>query len=265
MKGNLRKMRAEWGSPINYYIDFEDDNISLNSYIGKIIKFEYTGEINCIKCGRKTKKSFSQGFCYPCFTTAPETEECVIRPELCRAHEGIARDMEYAETHCLIDHFVYLSLTSGIKVGVTRNTQIPTRWIDQGAIKAIILAKTPNRYLAGKIEVTLKNYLADKTNWRNMLTNKINDHRDLCEVKALAASRLPEDLKQYISNEDLITELSYPNLSVPEKVVSLNFDKTPMVQGVLTGIKGQYLIFDNRSVLNIRKFGGYKVVLNVLE
>ena len=252
-------MSAELENTVQYYLDIDGEKIHLNSFLGKEINLEYAGEINCIKCGRLTKKSFSQGFCYPCFVSVPETEECVLRPELCRAHEGIARDMDYAEKHCLIGHFVYLSLTSNIKVGVTRNTQIPTRWIDQGAVQAIILAYTPNRYIAGLIETSLKSHLADKTNWRNMLTGRITDDRSLTEVKQLVPPLLSDELSQYITDDNEITHITYPLTEKPMKVNSLNFDKDSHVKGTLTGIKGQYLILDNRNVLNIRKFGGYKV------
>lgn len=260
--GNLYKMKTVLNEPVDYYLALDNKEIHLNELLGKKIRLECTGEINCIKCGRKTNKSFSQGFCFPCFKTAPETEECVLRPELCQAHEGIARDMEYAEQHCLNDHFVYLSLTSGIKVGVTRQSQVPTRWIDQGAIQALKLAKTPNRYTAGLIEVALKEHMADKTNWRNMLTNKITNTTPLTKVKEEVQSKLPRNLREFITDDNSITEISFPNKEVPEKVSSLNFDKTEVVEGVLTGIKGQYLILDNKSVLNIRKFGGYKVKLS---
>jgi hypothetical protein len=260
-EGNLAKMNTELTRPVSYSLNFGAEKLVLNQLIGKHLQIEYLGEINCVKCGRKTKKSFSQGFCYSCFISAPETEECVMRPELCRAHEGIARDMDYAKIHCLSDQYVYLSLTSGIKVGVTRASQVPTRWIDQGAIQAVKLAKTPNRYTAGLIEVALKEIMADKTNWRNMLTGKITDERSLLEVKKLAIDNLDEEFEPYIVWEDEVVEIKYPIKKYPQKVVSLNLDKTPIVGGVLTGIKGQYLIFDERAVINIRKYGGYKVRL----
>lgn len=263
--GNLHKMRTQLSSPISYHLNFEGEDITINQFLGKKLQIEFLGEINCVKCGRKTNKSFSQGFCYPCFSSAPETEECVLRPELCLAHEGIARDMEYAKSHCLIDQYVYLSLTSGIKVGVTRSTQLPTRWIDQGAVQAIKLAKTPNRYTAGLIEVALKEVLADKTNWRSMLTGKITDDRSLVDVKNMAIDELDENFEPYIVWENDITELNYPVLKYPQKVVSLNLDKTPQIEGVLTGIKGQYLMFDERAVINIRKYGGYKVSLKTQD
>ncbi len=258
--GNLQKMRTELALPVRYFLKFGEEEICMNDYLGKHISMEFTNEIYCVKCGRIPKKSFAQGFCYPCFTTAPETEECVLKPELCRAHEGIARDMEYAQSHCLIDQFVYLALTSGIKVGVTRSTQIPTRWIDQGAIQAIKLAKTPNRFTAGQIEVALKEFMADKTNWRLMLTGTIAAERTLAEVKSEAIDNLDEEFESYIQWDDEITEINYPVLNYPQKVVSLNLDKTPEVGGILTGIKGQYLMFDERAVINIRKYSGYKVV-----
>lgn len=260
--GNLHKMRTELRNPVDYFLTLDNREIHLNELLGKNIRLEYIGEINCIKCGRKTYKSFSQGFCYPCFKSAPETEECVLRPELCRAHEGVARDLAYAEQHCLNDHFVYLSLTSGIKVGVTRQSQVPTRWIDQGAIQAIKLAKVPNRYTAGLIEVALKEHMADKTNWRNMLTNKIINSTPLTDVKEDVRQKLPENLIEYVVDDNSITEINFPNEAVPERVSSVNFEKTGIIEGILTGIKGQYLILDNTFVLNIRKFGGYKIKLS---
>lgn len=259
--GNLKKMISSLDGVVHYSLDLGNQTISINELLGKKIALNYLGEIHCIKCGRLTKKSFAQGFCYPCFQSAPEAEECVLRPELCRAQEGIARDMEFAKEHCLIDHYVYLSLTSNIKVGVTRHHQIPTRWIDQGATEALKLAKTPNRFLAGLIEVELKNYLADKTNWRNMLTGKSNQEYSLSETKKKIIPFIPDQFKEYLLDQDEITCIEYPMIEKPEKVVSANLEKIPVIGGVLTGIKGQYIIIDNRNVLNIRKYSGYKVSL----
>ncbi len=179
-------MRSSLLKIVNYMLPIGDQVIYMNDFLGKNVYLEYLGEIHCIKCGRKTSKSFSQGFCYPCFVSAPETEECVLRPELCMAHQGIARDMEYAEKNCLAEHVVYLSVTSGLKVGVTRHSQVPTRWIDQGAVQAIELSRTPNRHTAGLIEVALKEHMKDKTNWRAMLKNEILFDGDLLEEKERA-------------------------------------------------------------------------------
>ena len=217
------------------------------------------GKIHCIKCGRQTGKSFAQGFCYPCFTTAPETEECVLRPELCSAQEGVARDMEYAEKHCLIEHVVYLSLTSGLKVGVTRHTQVPTRWIDQGAIMAIEFARTPNRYTAGLLEVAMKKHIADKTNWRKMLSSSDPEEANLSTEKKRLTHLVPDDLAPYVTDNEKELKLVYPVEEYPQKIRSLNFDKDPGFTGVLKGIKGQYLLLSESRVINMRKFGGYLV------
>jgi len=263
--GNIRKMESSLGEFIQYHLPLGDQKVEMNPHIGHKIHMEYLGKIHCIRCGRATSKSFAQGYCFPCLTTAPETEECVLRPELCRAHEGEARDMEYATNSCLIEHVVYLSLTSGLKVGVTRNTQVPTRWIDQGAVKAIELARTPNRFTAGQIEVALKAHMDDKTNWRKMLTGQGTEGIDLVSEKKRIGVLVPEDLKQYLVTDDRVVELGYPVDHYPEKIKSLNFEKEPVVAGVLTGIKGQsgikgqYLIFENNRVINMRKFGGYLV------
>ncbi|MCF8379819.1 MAG: DUF2797 domain-containing protein [Bacteroidales bacterium] len=263
IQGNLLKMQTDLQSEIQYNLKLGEERVFLNNLLSKEIKLEYLQEIHCIKCGRQTKTSFAQGYCYPCFTTAPETEDCVLRPELCQAHLGIARDMDYAEKQCLSDHVVYLALTSGVKVGVTRSSQIPTRWIDQGAWKTIKLAVTPNRYIAGNIEVALKQHLNDKTNWRHMLLNKLADKINLVEEKDRAIDHLHNDFQEYATDDDEILELKYPVIKYPEKVKSINFDKTPVVEGKLTGIKGQYLIFESGEVLNIRKHGGYLVELTL--
>ena len=231
--------------------------VHMNKLIGKYILLKWEKQINCISCGRNTNKSFAQGFCYPCFINAPETSECIFRPQLCQAHEGIARDMEWAERHCLQDHFVYLAISSGVKVGVTRSEQIPTRWIDQGAWQAIKLAQTPNRYTAGLIEVTLKAHISDRTHWQRMLKNDIIE-ADLLQKKGELLETLPEDLRQYVISEDEdVTTIHFPMNDYPQKIKSIGFDKTPEIEGVLKGIKGQYLYFEEGRVLNIRKHTGY--------
>jgi hypothetical protein len=257
--GNIRKMEVIQEKLIQYYLPVGKHKVHMNKLIGTTIAMEYLGQINCIKCGRETRKSFAQGYCYPCFTTAPETEECVLKPELCRAQDGIARDMEYAKQHCLTEQVVYLSLTSGIKVGVTRSSQVPTRWIDQGAIRALELARTPNRYTAGLLEVALKVHLADKTNWRRMLSGPMPELVDLAQEKQKLIPLVPPDMATYITSNIQAVELNYPVIQYPDKIKSLNFDKDPHVSGVLTGIKGQYLMLDQSRVINIRKFGGYQI------
>lgn len=256
---NLLKMKTALNSgTVDYFLTVQEKDILLNSYIGKPMKIIFQNQINCVKCGRKTNKSFNQGFCYPCFQTAPEADPAIIRPELDQSHLGIARDMEWAKENFLVDHYVYISLTSGIKVGVTRHTNIPSRWVDQGAVKAIKLAKTPNRYLAGLIEVSLKDHFADKTNWRKMLTNTV-DEKSLFEEKMRAVDFLTKEFSQYIVDDNEETEIRYPVLEYPLKVKSVGLDKLPEVGGILTGIKGQYLYFDQEFVFNVRKHGGYLV------
>jgi len=264
MIGNITKMRTENDNVVKYYLTLGDKSLLVNDLIGKKIRISYTGTINCIKCGRKTNKSFAQGFCYPCFLSAPEADPGIMRPELDMAHKGISRDMEWAKTFSLADHFVYLAYSSNLKVGVTRFNQIPTRWIDQGAVKAIIVAKTPYRNLAGQIEVALKEHYADKTNWRKMLQNVTDVPVDFIAEKQRAISFLPEELQEYAYDIDDITNLSYPVEQYPEKVKSVNLEKTPVVEKTLAGIKAQYFIFDDNSVMNIRKYTGYKLELEVL-
>jgi hypothetical protein len=255
--GNLNKMRSEFSERIKYFLPLNDTEIPLNGMIGKRISLKFTGQINCVACGKRTKTSFGQGFCYNCLQTAPEASETVMRPELSKAHLGIARDMDWAREHDLIDHFVYLAISGELKVGVTRYHQVPTRWIDQGASRAIVLAKTPNRHISGVIEVHLKNFFSDKTNWRSMLQNKDVQEYDLQQEKKKAYGLLPAELQQYLVSDDKIWEMNYPVVTFPEKINSVSFDKDPEISGILNGIKGQYLIFSDGRVLNIRKHNGY--------
>lgn len=243
--------------PVQYFLPVGETEIPMNELIGKSISLKFTGQINCISCGKKTKTSFGQGFCYNCLQTAPEASETIMRPELSKAHLGIARDMEWAREHDLIEHFVYLAVSGELKVGVTRHHQVPTRWIDQGASDAIILAHTPNRHIAGIIEVYLKNFYSDKTNWRSMLQNNAIQEYDLPNEKMNAKLLLPLELQQYYYDENKIWKLNYPVKNFPTKANSVSFDKDPIISGTLNGIKGQYLIFGDGRVLNLRKHSGY--------
>lgn len=262
MKLVLQKMDSKLESTIQYSLRTSDLPIVMNDLIGKEISLSWNGVIICSKCSKQTKKSFGEGFCFTCFSSAAEASPCILHPELCEAHLGKGRDLEFEERNHNQPHFVYLAATDKVKVGVTRATQIPTRWIDQGASSSIILAETPNRYLAGCIEVALKDFFTDKTNWQNMLRNFQDESIDLEEEKWQVHDELPSDLTQYWIENDEITNLNYPVLEYPEKVSSMSFDKTTQIQGKLTGIRGQYLIFDNKNVINIRRHTGYEIEIN---
>lgn len=265
MKIVLQKMKVENPADVEYSLVSGDQSISVNELIGKKISLSHTGNKFCSVCGNNVKKFFGQGFCYPCFIKAPENSECIIRPELCKGHEGEGRDPEWEERNHVQAHVVYLALTSAAKVGVTRKVSTVSRWIDQGAWKAVVLAEVPNRYLAGQLEVALKAHMSDKTNWRKMLKNEMNFSFDLAAFKEEVLGLVPKDLKQYIKDDQEVLQINYPVKEYPEKLVSLNFDKTPQILGSLKGIRGQYLFFEEGKVLNIRKFTGYEIELDIQE
>ena len=266
ISGHLNKMVTSLESPVQYQLPLDNELIALNPYIGKKIKLSYQGEIHCVECGRKTNKSFNQGFCYPCFKSLARCDMCIMKPETCHYHEGTCREPEWGEQFCFKEHYVYLANSSGVKVGITRGTQIPTRWIDQGASEALPIFKVSNRLLSGKVEIAIKNHVSDRTDWRKMLKGKA-EHIDLAakrdELIKATEAELKAIEKEFGKSEiELLDEkqinIDFPIENYPEKVKSLNFDKTPEIEGVLQGIKGQYLILDI-GVLNIRKFGGYRV------
>jgi hypothetical protein len=261
-KGILRKMKTNLGETISYNMVLNEP-IEVNSFLGKRITITWTGIILCEGCNKNIKKSFGDGFCYTCFSTGAESSPCIIRPELCRAHLGEGRDVAWELKHHNVEHIVYLASSDSVKVGVTRGTQIPTRWIDQGAAKAIVFARTPNRYEAGRLEVALKSIFTDKTNWQKMLKNEVDETIDLIEEKWNLYESLPDDLLTYFSDGDDYTELKYPVVRYPLAVKSCSLDKSSQFEGELTGIKGQYLIFSDGSVFNVRKHTGYEVSLLV--
>lgn len=260
-EGNIEKMDTVGIAPVQYYLQLQQEKILMNDLIGKPIEIKFTGRINCINCNKLTKKAFGQGFCFDCFSNSAENSDCILRPELCEGHLGKGRDPQWEFDHHVKEHYVYLAESGGVKVGVTRETQIPTRWIDQGAWQAIILAKVPYRKLAGIIEMELKKHMSDKTNWQAMLKDERQD-ADLITEKKKAASLLPVELKRYVTAEDEIVKIEYPLTSVFQKVNSTNLDKNPTISGILHGMKAQYLIFDNGDVMNIRSMSGYYITLS---
>ncbi len=261
IEGNLRKMKTSLNDEVEYSLMLSEE-VRMNDFIGSSLKIEFTGTINCTNCGVLTKKTFGGGFCYKCFTTAPESSECIIRPELCRGHLGEGRDPEWEEKHHNQPHVVYLAASSAIKVGVTRASQVPTRWMDQGASSAVILCETPNRYEAGRIEVAMKSMYTDKTSWQKMLKNDIDKEIDLLDEKWSLEDQLPGDILDYFSDDETLWELNYPVLEYPTKVKSTSLDKTPIIEGILKGIKGQYLLFEGGEVFNVRKHSGYHVQIS---
>ncbi|MEM0541379.1 DUF2797 domain-containing protein [Flavobacterium sp. j3] len=265
-EGVLTKMQTEFATPIQYYLVFENSFLHLNQLLDKSLEINFQG-YQCLNCGKK-KKIFRQGFCYDCFMSSASAGDWIMKPELSTAHLDIEdRDLEYEKKVQLQPHIVYLALSSEVKVGVTRKTQVPTRWIDQGAIQAIPIVEVPNRYLAGITEVALKSHYADKTNWQKML--KMNPETsgpivDLLKEKASLKYLIPREVQEfYHADKEDLYQLEYPVLEYPTKVTSLNLDKSPNFSGKLTGIKGQYLLFEDGTVFNVRTFEGYVVKISL--
>lgn len=267
--GIVRKMRSRLDRPVVYDARLGDNEVALNPLIDKQLKLIFSGSIYCIHCNRKTNKSFNQGYCYPCFQKLAQCDSCIIHPERCHLEQGTCREPAWGEKYCMQDHIVYLANSSGLKVGITRATQVPTRWIDQGATQALAIMRVRSRLQSGTLEMAFKQHVADKTNWRDMLKGKATEldmagERDklltLCEedIRELAA-RFGFFAISILKGIDPVS-IDYPVKTYPEKITSLNFDKEPVVFGTLKGIKGQYLIFDS-GVINLRRFSGYEVEL----
>ncbi len=267
-QGALRKLigtRNENGE-IKYLLPIGDQRIALNPLIGKELQLIYHNEIRCCHCNKKTKKSYSQGFCYPCMQKLAQCDMCIMKPETCHYEQGTCREPSWGESHCMIPHYVYLANTSGLKVGITRHTQIPTRWIDQGATQALPIFKVSTRLQSGLVETALAEFISDKTNWRTMLKG----NAEPIDLKQKAQELIPqiserlEDIRLKFGADAVeqldeeVVDLHFPVSEYLTKISSFNFDKQPIISGTLLGIKGQYLIFDS-GVINMRKFGSYQI------
>ena len=269
-KGIVRKMSARLEDTVAYSLRLGDHLVPANELVEKQVRLEFTGAIFCVNCGRKSAKSFNQGFCFPCFQKLAACDSCIIHPERCHFDQGTCREPAWGEQFCMQDHIVYLANSSGLKVGITLATQVPTRWIDQGATQALPIMRVRTRLQSGAVEVAFKQHVADKTNWRDMLKGAADSLDMPAERDRLVAEcrneidAMTESFGDFalsaINGVDTV-EISYPVVQYPEKIVSQNFDKNPCVEGTLLGIKGQYLLFDT-GVINLRKFTGYEVAVS---
>lgn len=269
-RGALSKMSARLESPVQYAFRLGEAEIAVNPLIGRTLRLEYLGAIHCCHCGRKTKKSFSQGYCYPCFTKLAQCDSCIVSPEKCHYDEGTCREPAWGERFCMTDHVVYLANSSGVKVGITRATQVPTRWIDQGARQALPILRVATRQQSGLVEDLLRSQVADRTNWRALLKGEA-EPLDLAGIREQLFDHCAEGLRelqqrfglqaiQPVSDIEPI-EIRYPVQAYLAKITSFDLDKTPVVEGTLQGIKGQYLIFDT-GVINIRKYTAYQLAIS---
>jgi len=271
--GQIAKMHVSVDGDNNaqYQLPVGDLQVNMNALIGHQIAVQYSGEINCIHCNRKTKKSFSQGYCYVCLTRLARCDSCIIKPEKCHYEQGTCREPKWGEENCLQDHFVYLANTGQIKVGITRHVSkgVSSRWIDQGASQAIAIFRVKERLLSGLVEIEIAKHIGDKTNWRTMLKGQ-PDTLDLVTMqekvhiliqKPLQAIQDKYGLQAVQALEPKPVEINYPVNHYPVKIKSINLDKEPIFEATLLGIKGQYLLLDGDRVINMRKYSGYSLSL----
>lgn len=270
-RGSISKMTARLEQPVvQYAFRLGDVEVPVNPLLGKTVRLEYLGAIHCTHCGRKTKTSFSQGYCYPCMTRLAQCDTCIMSPERCHYEHGTCRDPAWGEQFCMTDHVVYLANSSGIKIGITRATQLPTRWLDQGASQALPIVRVATRQQSGLVEDLFRSQVADRTNWRALLKGNA-EAVDLVAVREQLFDSCSEGFKglqdrfglqaiQPLTDVEPI-EIRYPVEAYPSKIVSFNLDKNPVAEGTLLGIKGQYLIFDT-GVINIRKYTAYQLAVH---
>ncbi len=264
VQGQSRKMKTQLAEPVQYALPLGGEDVPINPLLGQSVRLAWAGQISCIACDRNIKKSFSQGYCYPCFRKLAECDSCIVKPELCHYAAGTCREPTWGEANCMIPHTVYLANSSAIKVGITRGEAPIGRWIDQGASQGLAIRRVPTRLESGRLEVALKDFVADKTNWRKMLQGRPESIDLVAERDALLARYAQSAPDALLPGDPLpeaeVAEIAYPVLEYPKKIVSHNLDKNGLLEGTLQGIKGQYWILDT-GVINLRKYGGYHLEL----
>ncbi|NBV29310.1 DUF2797 domain-containing protein, partial [bacterium] len=250
----VKKLQA---NIINNHVNYEHPYYlqSLNLWIDQTVSFSWNGSRVCIGCSRSQKKII-QGYCYLCSQRLACCDLCIVKPELCHFHLGTCREPQWGLMNCMQSHVIYLSLTSHPKIGITRLTQLPTRWIDQGAVWAVPLARTQSRYHAGLLEVLLAEDLSDQTAWRKLIMGDIEHVEDRLLLAQKTQMRVQEvaDLKKIpIHIEPLeFVDMIYPVTAFLKKPTTINLEKNPTFIDTLLGIKGQYLLFKELGAINMR-------------
>lgn len=273
ISGYLRMLYHRELKPVNYYFkvvnykssrgnDYTEEKISLNEFVGKKIKLEFSGEIRCVDCGSVTKKTFGGGSCYNCFQSLASNDMCIMRPSQCHFHLNTCREPEWGKDNCFKPHIVYLANTTGLKVGITKENPYSKRWVDQGARQGLPIFRVQSRKDSGILEDELSKFVSDKASWQQLISSD-SQSVDLIEESKKLFSQIDISKKGFepeiLSPE--VTEIVYPVLSYPSKKVSLKPDPNKPLESILIGIKGQYLLFEEGG-MNIRSLEGYSVRLS---
>lgn len=261
-------------SPVTLAVSYETPGGAALSR-GQRLSFRHTGRFECVACGRDAKKLFD-GFCFPCLKGKAQADACVMSPHLCHFGQGTCREPDWGLSFCYQPHYVYLSYTDKFKVGITRESQVPARWIDQGATAATLVARVASRHQAGVLEKILTEVVSDRSHWSNMLKagNARPSAEDVqakhAEVRAFLSTHpmvasgghlvpFPGEASprpiEFLAPRVVYLEFPLPDV-MPAKIVSSNLDKSPTVEGEVLGAKGQYVFFAD-AVFNVRRHEGY--------
>ncbi|MEE9254252.1 MAG: DUF2797 domain-containing protein [Pseudomonadales bacterium] len=272
-EGPLRKMRARATDVVEYEFVLGDTAIAANPIIGRELTLRFVGTITCIHCGAVTPRSYAQGHCYGCFKKLAACDLCVVSPDRCHYAQGTCREPDWGERNCIRPHLVYLANSSGLKIGLTRDDALPTRWIDQGATQAMLIAQVDTRQQAGFVEKAIGAHVSDRTDWRTMVGRdpaEMDLPGEWARLRELSAdaidavqARFGERVIRLLDDEP-VTHIVYPIERYPRDLRAFNLEKEPLVEGVLLGIKGQYLLLDT-GVLNVRRITSFHVELSAGE
>ena len=267
VEGPLVKLVSAPTDPASYTLCVDTEpakTLPLNAVLGRGVEIRFLDRITCRYCASVTKKSYGEGYCYPCFKHLARCDLCVVSPDRCHYHLGTCREPTWGESFCMQPHRVYLANTTGPKVGITRAGHELVRWIDQGASQGLLMCAARTRRLAGLVEVSFAEHITDRTDWRRLVSRDTApvDLMGLREELKSKLGPLPEGVS-WLQGQAPIT-LRYPMRRYGGKIRRLLLNKEPVVRGNLLGVKGQFLLFDH-GVFNVRQHTSYHVRVTVLN
>ena len=85
----------------------------------------------------------------------------------------------------------------------------------------------------------------------------------LLDAKDDALGALGMAYEPFFEEDDEVHSLQFPVHHYPDKVTSTKLEKVPVISGKLVGVKGQYWMWEDGRVWNVRAHAGSRVEIDV--
>ena len=248
------------GKPRLYLADV-DGPIDLAGLVGKDIRVDIQSGFRCQHCGDRADTSP----CQEC-QSKPPFQQCVFTPGTSCTYQDCPFPA-FKRRSCAHNFIVYLVAKDGVKAGITQADRAVSRWAEQGATHGMIVARTPNRRVAGTVEDALEAVVSTESTkeWyepldepkkalieaadscRDVLTRSLKPFSALSANETTIEDRIVS-LPVHFTGDDA-TVSSLPELTVDEGL-----------QSEVLGVRGQILATEN-AVVNFDHLKGKQITL----